>query len=65
MDKPKNPQPGDSVVPYRNIISNHAGEHGWIEDVFVDGISVHFPTGEGFEFWQWNEIEAYCPKVSN
>lgn len=61
MDKPPNVNPGDSVLTSKDVFALHAGEWGWVEGVFRDGVSVHFPVNPtGFELWHWSEIEQHC-----
>ena len=55
--------PATSVRIRSDLVAIHAGETGWVEDVFDDGVSVHVPINPlGFEFWAWNDIEAHYPK---
>ena len=64
MTKPDGVQPGDICLTRSDIFATHAGEAGWVEDVFEDGVSLHFPHNPtGFEFWSWGEIEQHIPKV--
>lgn len=62
MNPPSDVRRGDSCLTSRDLLSLHAGEVGWVEDVFDNGVSLHFPVNPtGFEFWSWDEIEAHYP----
>ncbi len=63
MDKPDNVKPGDTVLTCKDVFAIHAGEIGYVEDIFDNGVSIHFPINPtGFEYWGWSEIEQHMPK---
>lgn len=62
MTKPEDVKQGDSCLTRADIFATHAGEFGYVDDVFEGGVALHFPANPtGFEYWSWDEIEVHCP----